>query len=91
MDEGITSWDLKNRIPHQKLRIYSNSEDYRSESRSKYLKKYAQQTTYQEIHTTGNVFPKFRGLDEGIKHFGPQIRILRQKLQKLPIWSMSEV
>ena len=27
-------------------------------------------------------------LDEGIEHFGPQIRILHQKL---PIWSISEV
>ena len=25
-------------------------------------------------------FPKILGLNEGIKHFGPQIRILRQKL-----------
>ena len=38
LDSTIMSWDLKNRIPHQKLRIYSNAEDYRSESRSKYLK-----------------------------------------------------
>ena len=36
LDEGIASWDLKHRIPHVKLRMYWNYEDYRSESRSKY-------------------------------------------------------
>ena len=38
LDSKITSWDQTHRIPRQKLRIYSYSEDYRSESRSKYFK-----------------------------------------------------
>ena len=38
LDSNITSWDLKNRIPHRKLRIQSYSQVCRSNSRSKYLK-----------------------------------------------------
>ena len=41
LDEGITSWDLKHWIPCQKLRICSNYEDCKSESRSNYLNVYA--------------------------------------------------
>ena len=38
LDEGITSWQLKNRIPRQKLYIESYSHDYSRQFRSKYLK-----------------------------------------------------
>ena len=37
---------------------------------------------------SGDRFLKVLGVDEGVEHFGPQIRILRQKL---PMWSISEV
>ena len=40
LDERITSWDLKNRIPRRKLRIQSYSQVSRSKSRPKYLKIY---------------------------------------------------
>ena len=36
--EGITSWDLKNRIPRQKLPIWSYSQVPNRPTRSKYLK-----------------------------------------------------
>ena len=39
LDEGITPWDPRNRIPRKQY-LGTNSEDYRSESRSKYLKPY---------------------------------------------------
>ena len=40
LDSKVTSWDLKNRIPRQKLRIQSYSQVCRSKSTSKYLKFY---------------------------------------------------
>ena len=61
LDSKITSWGPKNRIPRQKLRIYSNSEVWRATSRSKYLKMYL---------LISFMFNWFLGLFFGI--FGPR-------------------